>query len=532
MSDTGVADDVTCGVFGKLGDLAARSLTRFVVGEDRSPRPFSGDEARAELGDPFARLLLLEGTFPRTGEEVLARLAEAAPVGDPLRETPRSFVLGEGSQLGGDAAVANGVRFVVATDGPRGPDVLISTPSPVGGFVELMAWDRESGGFNYYRTVGDEGAWVFAGNSRHALSDPTQGKGPFESHPSGALLMKELEIPWTHWHSFEIAIEPSVFAPGDPVATHPWFTDVGAGDGGLRQGAEVLEIEVAIPSMERWAEARFASVIDEGGQFTDPRRVMVQVLGTPTVNLISTRMRSVAGQPDSARQALPSSFFFSANALTNPPIGLARAQRLGLPLDHYQQSLATFAFSVEDGNGVRQPGDTTFAFFVPERAREDDVALRAAIEVGLITPRLAASLLMVDFPNPIFSARREALLAHVPDTATVTDGASTFSQEMADAVLAAAPDTPDGSPEREFAERWHVGEQFQEPFDALLTPYFAAVAERLQTAEGFDDYVRLAESRRNVVRTMPIFESRLLFPTTNIEDRQREMRPDGTVVEL
>jgi hypothetical protein len=36
-----------------------------------------------------------------------------------------------------------------------------------------MAWDRRSGGFNFHRTVGANSAWVFAGNSRHALADPT-----------------------------------------------------------------------------------------------------------------------------------------------------------------------------------------------------------------------------------------------------------------------------------------------------------------------------------------------------------------------
>jgi hypothetical protein len=536
MSDNrGAADgavvDESCNAFNRLGGLPPDSLSRFIVGLDRRPRPFTGDEAAAELGDPFAQLLLLRGTFPRTGEEALEQLAAAAPPGDPVAAPATSFVLGEGSQLGPDAAPFFGVRFVVATGGPQGPDVLLSTSDPTSGFVELMAWDRVHGGFNFYRTVGDEGAWVFAGNSRHALSDPTQGKGPFESHPSGALLMKELEIPWTHWHSFEVAIDDTVFPDGDPLATHPWFLLAGAG--GLRRGAETLERGHAFPSMERWAKARFDRIVADGGTVDDPRRVMVQVLGTPTANLISTRMRSVAREADEIARTLPPSFFFSVEALTNPPIGLTPPPPLLLPIDHYRASLDRFAFTVTDGNGVDRPGDTTFAFFVPHRAREDDEALRAAIAVGLITPRLAASLLMVDFANPVFSERREALLAHVPATATIAGGTSTFSQEMADAILAAAPGTPEGSPEREFADRWAVGEDFVGPFSMLLQDYVAAVSARLATSEGFDDYVRLAESRRNRVRQMPIGrESDILFATTTIDDAERAMQPDGTVVEL
>jgi hypothetical protein len=528
-----MVEDVSCMAFNKIGGLPPDSLSRFLVGEDTTPQPLTGPEGEAQLGDPVARLLFLRGIFPHTGEELLDTLAAEAPPGDPVAATPSSFVLGEGSQLGPDEAPSFGVRFVVATGGPqgRGPDVIVSTPSPTEPFVEVMAWDRVHRGFNFYRTVGRAaGTWVFAGNSRHALSDPTQGNGPFESHPSGSLLMKELEIPWTHWHSFEIGIDETVFPDGSPLATHRWFALDGAA-GGLRHGAEVLEVQFAIPSMRRWAEARFEALA-EGGTVEDPRRVMVQILGTPTVNLISTRMRSVARQADEVARALPPSFFFSVEALTNPPIGLTPVSPLLLPLDHYRASLETFAFTVTDGNGIDHPGDTTFAFFVPHRAREDDEALRAAIAVGLITPRLAASLLMVDFPNPIFSARREALLAHVPATATITDGASTFSQEMADAILAAAPDTPPGSPEREFAERWGVGEDFVAPFDALLQDYLAAVAQRLGTSQGFDDYVRLAESRRNRVRDMPIFETQLLFATTNIDDGERAMQTDGSVIEI
>src|SRR3712207_8845387 len=59
------------------------------------------------------------------------------------------------------------------------------------------------------------------------------------------------------------------------------------------------------------------------------------------------------------------------------------------------------------------------------------------------------------FPyTTLFRSRRAALLAHVPATATLDGGTSTFSDEMGDAIAAAAPATPQGSPEREFAERW------------------------------------------------------------------------------
>jgi hypothetical protein len=106
---------------------------------------------------------------------------------------------------------------------------------------------------------------------------------------------------------------------------------------------------------------------------------------------------------------------------------------------------------------------------------------------------------------------------------------------MGEAIAAAAPGTPEGSPEREFAERWSRGsdpDQGMASFGAELSAYYAAVTERLRTQGGYDDYVRLAESRRARVATMPIFESPLLFARTDVPPRVRAMRADGTVVEV
>lgn len=517
-------DDQTCFAFEKVPDGTDRgALHRFVVGEDPSPHPMTAEQIEAELGDPFATLLLRAGRFPRTAEELLAGIDEATPDDDPLR-SQMSFLLGEGSQLPGgpDAPGTNrGMRFlVVRGSAPDGIDLLISAASPTQGLIEVMAWDRGAGGFNYYRTVGDGPAWALAGNSRHALVAPTAGKGPFESHPSGSLLMKELKFPWLHWHSPPANIFPDAFEPGDERANHAWFKD--------KLGADVLELSVAIPSIDRWTAKRFESVAGADGSFADPRRVIEQVVTTPTVNLVTSNRTSGAVTPADVVD-VPATFFVDVDALASPQLGLVGPPALSVDGQHYLAALEEFEFSLrEDGTGFRHPrdpdkfADTHFAFAVPERAFEDQSTLRAAIAAELLTPRLTAALLMVDFPNPVFSPRRAALLAHAPETAPVR---SEYSEQMANRILDAAEAAGDGSPEREFAERWALGADFVSPFNAPLQAYYDALTERLATREGYFDIVRLAESRRNRVRALPIgSEFQLLFSTLRADTAPQPLR--------
>lgn len=520
---------MTCAVFARDVSLDTEGIHRLVVGEDQDPRPLSTAGAADELGDDFATLVLLQGAFPQSAEETVEAIKEAVPAGHRLRDQ-MTFVLGEGSQIAfsdQSAAIERSIRFVVtlgatANGPPEGPDILVSVFDPRQTGIELMAWDHRSGGFNYYRSMGRPSAWVFAGNSRHALVEPTEGKGPFESHKSGALLMKELKVPWVHWDSSFAHINATAFSPDDERRQHPWFTNKQPG------GAYAFEFEVARPAIARWAKARFEALRASTGPIERPARIIEQVVATPTINIVSSIRESVAANMSTKPIELPATFFVDADGLAE--VGLQGPPQFTVTGQIYAQSLQTFDVQLTDGGGFSQAGDTHFAFAVPERALEDVVVVREALAMGLLSRRLAACLLMTDFPNPIFSERRAALLAHVPPTAVVMNGGSSFSQETADAILAAAAEAPEGAPEREFAKRWAVGEDFDGTFNGLLRTYYDAVNAQLETQDGFDAYFQLAESRRQRVRdTMPIFESPLLFATTNIAPAALSMREDGSV---
>ena len=521
--------DETCAVFGRHGGgLDPERIHRFLVGEDAEPGPMTTEEVAA-LGDAFATLLLRNGRLPRTAQECLTAFDDVVGDGDALREQ-MTFLVGEATQIPFETApsLERSVRFVITrganADGPpEGPDVLLSASDPAQSEIELMAWDREAGGFNYYRAVGPGPTWVFAGNARHALAGSTEGKGPFESHVSGALLMRELKRPWVHWHSPDAPVFGTAFRPDDPLRAHEWFTHANPG------GAYAIEFEVARPAMARWAKARFDAFVAAGGNVEDPRRIMAQLLGTATVNLVSSFRESEQARSSSAPLDLPPTFFVDADGLDR--VGLRGPPAFEVAGNVYDSALRKFEVKlVDERSGFEQEGDTHFAFVVPERAFEDEVVVTEALRTGLVSRRLVACLLMTDFPNPIFSARRAALLAHVPERATLSEGGGSFAQEMASAILAAADTSPDGSPEREFAERWSVGEDFEAEFDRVLGDYFAAVTRRLATQEGFDDYFELAEARRGSARENPVFkEFPLLFARSDVSRGNRVMRADGTV---
>jgi hypothetical protein len=511
-------------MFDDVDPAAPNALHRFIVGLDEAPEQMSRAEVKA-LGDPFAVLLLAKGRFPRTAQAVVDGIRRAVPKGHALK-TFRTFVVGEGSQLPATqetARVNRTIRFIATLGrGPQGPDVFLSVGDPTDtSGIELMAWNRRRGGFNYYRSTGDPTMWMFAGNSRDALRTGSRGNGPFESHPSGALLMKELKLPWQNWHSPQANIPVTAFARNDPRRRHAWFTKRHPG------GAYILEFDAARPAITRWASRRFADLRRRGGKVAEPRLIMEQILDTPTVNMV-TSFRESRALRDRDAVDLPPTFFVDSDALSSL-LGLAFPPFFTVRGKIYKRALEKFDVRVEDGEGFSQRGDTHFCFLALERAFEDQEVLREAIECGLVTRRLAACLLMVDPWNPIFSGRRRALLAHVPTRATIADGKSSFSREMAMAILEAAEGSP-GSPEAEFAERWRVGAQFRRPFNRMLKRYYAGVEAKLRTQAGFDAYFKLLEERRLRFKdTMPIAEFPLLLPITNIRATGRRMKADGSV---
>ena len=141
-----------CGKFRDLspGSLKPRTIHRLIVGRDTAVKQLSRAEAAKQLGDPFATLLLLKGTFPNTAGDILAALDRATKPGDPLRERFFFFV-GEATQIPTSERVARDVRFLVTTGrtgfGPEdGPDLMINVFHPESEDAELRPGTAEPAG--------------------------------------------------------------------------------------------------------------------------------------------------------------------------------------------------------------------------------------------------------------------------------------------------------------------------------------------------------------------------------------------------
>lgn len=516
---------ITCGQLDEARGTPD-SLVRFILGADPEPVAL-GASAIGELGDAIAQNLFSQGVFPRTPEELLQALEK---VGGELAPQ-RTFVVGEDSQLPPGTA-GSGIRAFLITrgGGTDGPDVIISTSRPDAGFIEVMAWDNRRQGFNFYQTRDSAQPWILAGNSADALRPESAGSGPFESHPSGNFLLKELRFPWVHWHSSAATIRADA-VPAE-LAAHPWFTE--------RQDAQDLEIAAAMPAIRRWTRTRLQAAVGPDGAVDNPGQIMRSFLATPTVNLVSSRTQaSLIVNAQVERFDIPHAFFVDSECLREV-LGLPApgTEQFTVAAALYREVLTEHGVTIR-ANGqvlVEPPQDTHFAFVVPERAFEDIETVRIAIEMGLVSRRLAACLLMVDFANPIFSPRREALLTpqHMPETATLSGGQSSFSDDFANAIVGSDAASDEGTAEAEFAGLWSIGDAWAERFAPMLTAYYEAAAGRLNDTAGLTEVFRLAESRRNSVRAMPMGrETDLLFATPEPRLTQSlRMLPTGEIAGL
>ncbi len=491
--------------------LDPNAIYRFIQGLDTNSIAMTINETRSSLKDPFGERLLMRGRFPVTLQSLLAEFDEP----DSHLPVQKVFAVADGGQIHWSSStdlLDRSLRFAIVRSNSQGDSVMISTAAPFDSesqFLQLLAWDPSNEVFNYYERR--SGTWIWAGNSYHALREPTRGKGPFDSHVNGSLVMKELKFPWMHWHSMASIISDDVFAPDDPLRNDPiWRSKLGADD---------FEIEVIRPGIRKWTEARTKRFVRDhsSASASNAQEILRHLFETTTVNLIASgeQSRSIT---DQSTVKLPITFFLNSDVLFDllelePDIEVPSVSG-----EFYRKSLATFEFKLQTVD-FEQHGDTHFAFIVPEAAFEDNQVVVELLNQSVVTRRFSACVLMVDFVNPVSSSSRAHLLKYVPSQIAIRDGVFDLESEFVANVESAVSEN-DGlnptSPEQQFLSHWNLGDAWKQAFESRIESYFHGIAQHLDTQQGYDDYVRLAESRRREFRRRPLAEFDLTLPVTNI----------------
>ena len=504
--------------------LSPETIYRFVLGLDRRPSEMTSDEVRDLLQDPFGKGVISRGRFPLTLKTLLSEFDQPQSA-LPLQE---SFVVADGGQIPWSIdtqGVNRNIRFAISRSDDQGEGVLISTGTQFESesqFLQLLAWDSANKVFNYYERRA--GTWIWAGNSYHALREPTRGKGPFDSHVNGSLVMKELKLPWTHWHSMASVIADDVLAPDDPLRSEPlWRT---------KSGADDFEIAIVRPGIRKWTAARVAKFISEAaeGLPSNPHELMRHLFESTTVNLVASNVQS-RSVIDQTQVKLPLTFFLNSDVLIEL---LGLEPDIDVPTvsgEFYRKNLEAFEFKLIT-NGFQRNGDTHFAFIIPEPAFEDHQVVAEMLRRSLITPRFVACVSMVDFANPVSSVSRQHLLQYVPSQVhqDFSNLESQFVTNVETAVIQQITPHP-ASPELQFLNHWQLGTAWKTSFEARIEAYFSALKQRLQSQAGYDACVHLAESRRREFRRRPLSEFDLTLPVTNIpaDAPLLQMFEDGSV---
>lgn len=497
-------------------------LFQFLKGLDDAPKPMSTAEISA-LGDIFTREILLKESNPLT---LRALLTVIGKIQNPALLVKKMFLIAEGATFrNAPTPLELNARLVFTWQSSESvpADVMLSTVAVADdptSLLQLIAWSEQDRAFHYFERK--NGAWAWAGNSFHALDAPTRGQGPFDSHINGSLVMKELKRPWTHWHSMNSSIPREVFGKSE-FNTNPIFE--------ILDGGELLE-NIVRTGVRRWTKGRIAKDSNAGSLANLPKYFR-QILWCTSVNLASSR--SVFSNQTVASFDLPSSFFFDVDAFSFladelgvtdliPPVLLEVDAAL------YRDAIQKKGVRVcDDAKPLKNsvPGDTHFAFLVPERAFEDQTILNELVVRGVLSPRLALCLLMVDFTNPVFSPDRAALLRHIPDQINSGAEGTALDKIVVDRIRQA--NTPSPSPEAEFLQLWDSAD-LTRLVTQSLSSYAAALVTRLQSRQGIEDLIDLADSRRQAFadkRSLAEFNATLAHgqrPPAHLA-----MRPDGSV---
>ena len=527
-------------------------LYRFVDGEDHGCAiPMTQEDIQEELHDPFWTGILSKGNWPSTVAEFETAVNKAFP-----SWSLSAFLVGEGMQVPVsvvDRDANRDLRYVLAWGIPNDtPSIFLSArpPQVQGGTTEtaldIISLDSQKHSFNFYQFINSEkryapppATWTWSGDSHSAWRSSSAAKGCFRCHLNGGLNMKELEAPWNNWHAN---------SPGQLV--NPANVPAALVSDSLFKNlvsAQLLETVV------KGTHANIFAVLlresSNGNTVNNVPLLLRHLILNTTVNFASSQERSDAHKAVD----FPRDFFFNVSALTDASIGLNSPSVLQL-LTQLRLDSKIYSDFIRDkdfrlvncSNGTPKYvmlGTTVFAGFIPVPAFEDLVAIRELIDQKIISAQFAASILMVDFQNPVFSKPRGTLMAYANQiqTATLVPSPDDVPTQFANLVRekATACSKSDRisqcTPEEQFL--YYNRPNWKFLAKEQITKYLINIQRRISgnsdRRRSVNDYMALSVSRgiqfANWNPVCNLDEKELLLPCTSLGAVWKQMNVDGTV---
>lgn len=372
------------------------------------------------LKDPLTELVYRDGDCPLTLEGIMAKLKEAESDCGELDGIATRIVSEEGQILPAELASYRAVTSKSCGDRAQF-ELLFSSfglradtdELPRQG-VEVIAFDRTAGVFNYYKEVGGKMGffggtldYVFDGPQGPALTDVNgcaNCHAGTEESGRGNLNMKELRVPWMHW-------EGSAETAGADELISRFSDTLGRAKGGP-------DLESVVKAGNRRNNATVIAALREA---RDYRRLLRP--------LFCTEQLHVATGTDNR---IPASFMVA------PRLG---GRTLTVKASGYNDLIAAIDQKVP-GTDI---ADTRFKFAYLERSFDDIDWVDQLIEAQIIDRQFALDVLAVDFTRPIFSDARCDLHELAPEPLDLDPddlGPGALRAHFLEALAGAAPGTP------------------------------------------------------------------------------------------
>ena len=513
-----------------LTEFAAKTINTnllfsFILGIDLHPRPMEVSEIE-NLGDFFTQKILLKEKQPLTLSDLNNEISNLT--GEDTLGIRKMFLVAEGGQhhLNNPTFEMNArLVFTWQKNNSTPPDLLLSTVPVLNdteSLLQLIAWSNKDNSFHFFERK--RGVWGWAGHSFHALNVLSRGKGPFDSHINGGLVMKELKFPWAHWHSQSSTISRANFTAGSEFNSQPLFA--------VLNGAEELE-SIVRTGVRRWTQSRIISD-SKNSIFGNLPAYLRQVLAPTSVNLTSTSVEF--HRAENKTLGLPTTFFMDLDGLEfaattlDPLTDAVPGGKLELNGSLFRQQALSLNIRIETDEGISLKEDTHFCFLVPERAFEDIEVSRQLVEKGIYSARILLCLLMVDFSNPVESQHRASLLKYCPKQLTIENEASNFEELWIKAIRTAAAQK--GSPESEFLSYWDDTDLLSR-VQTELHSFFDNIQRNLADPAYIINLLKLAEYRKDFYRIRKLDDLDEFKSTTSRIDTDNgiwQMDKEGKII--